>query len=143
MEKSENLLPDEPYDICRTLADAEDQARDRNRMVVTPTPYQLFLDIDSEDQFKLFETMWKHFVKSHGYEGSTFHKAYSPSGRAGRYHVTVTLVRPVNTLERVLLQSLLGSDPLREILGFRRFNDGSEPEAVTVFFEEDDNDAER
>jgi hypothetical protein len=50
--------------------------------------------------------------------------------------VVVTLDRPVrDACERVMLQALLGSDPMRELLSLERIQNGSDDDAVSVFFE--------
>lgn len=60
--------------------------------------------------------------------------APSPSGVAGRMHVTVKLKRPVkDKFERIMLQALLGSDPSREALSWKAATEGVE--CPTLFFE--------
>jgi hypothetical protein len=60
----------------------------------------------------------------------------SPSGEPGHAHVVVTLERPVRDMrERIMLQALLGSDPMRELLSWRRLEDGADEDAISLFFE--------
>lgn len=59
----------------------------------------------------------------------------APSRSGGvKYHITLTLDKPVTPLERIMFQVCLGSDPMRELLGYRRLmKDGDfQP---TLFFE--------
>jgi hypothetical protein len=57
----------------------------------------------------------------------------SPSRAPWHYHITVTLGRKLSNLERIALQSVAGSDPMRELMSFRRACRGdSDP---TLFFE--------
>jgi len=123
---------------CRTVEEVEEQAEKLGRVVVYPKPNQLFIDIDSDADLEIFHRLFELFRSTNKFKDSSFASVASPSGRAGRRHVTVTLPRTVEPVERVYLQSLLGSDPLREMLGFCRHDAGAEPEAISVFFESKD-----
>ena len=65
--------------------------------------------------------------------GVTYLVRPSPSGRPGRHHVVVTMPRPVSPMERIALQAILGSDPIREMLSWFRIERGIEE--PTIFFE--------
>lgn len=97
---------------------------------VLPEPSQLQLDIDSFEALGVYTANRERLgdlVTSAKIEAS-------PSRKAGHFHVTVTLSRPVkDAYERIMLQLLLGSDVTREVLSWRRATAGmSDP---TIFFE--------
>jgi hypothetical protein len=128
-------------DYRRTPDECAAEAAKLGRIVVYPKPNELQLDIDDEAQLEDFEERFGRvasLLAEHGAKGTDaivrYRKTPSPSGRPGRWHVTVEMPRPVrNEGERVFLQALLGSDPMREGLGWRRYVCGDEH--PTCFFE--------
>jgi hypothetical protein len=109
-------------------------AAKKRLVVVLPGPDELFVDIDSEEQLVRFWALHEIFERSG--LSRLVRVRPSPSGKPGRSHVTVMLTRPVRDMfERVALQSLLGSDPTREMLSWLHLHSGAEDDAVTVFFE--------
>ena len=123
----------------RTEAEVERAANKRGHRPVYPEPDQLFLDIDSKEAMTAHNRLWDIFLRV--VPDATRSFAASPSKRVGHSHVTVRLGRPVMSVaERVMLQALLGSDSVREILSWERFRSGCEDKVVTVFFEKADAD---
>jgi hypothetical protein len=57
------------------------------------------------------------------------------TSKSGNQHLYYRLNRTVTVPERIALQSLLGSDPIRETLSLVRWFTGSEHEAITALFE--------
>ena len=147
-------LLDEPVqttaNYARTMEQCIEQARALGRTVKLPAANELQIDIDSEDELNGFRARFARLKKilgeypSSGEERAetavgeaTWAKAPSPSRKPGRYHVTVTLPRNVRShVERIVLQAVLGSDPMREVLNFRRWAHGDEQ--PTCFFELED-----
>jgi hypothetical protein len=117
--------------------EAEEAAAKKGLVIVLPAENELFLDIDCAEDAAVFA---RH-VQILGDEGilgntviSSFKRAPSPSGKEGREHITVTLARPVaGAIERIALQTVLGSDRLHEALALTRALAGAEH--PTVFFE--------
>lgn len=109
------------------------QAAVKGCIVVLPKPNELFVDIDSADALATFKVAIKKIEE--GFTDSlTYNQRPSPSGREGRFHITVTLPRNVKSHEeRILLQALLGSDPIRELVSWGRVQRRA-PEP-TLFFE--------
>ena len=134
----EDKFPDietDPYDgfLHRTYDEAVDIATAKGLVVRAPGPRELFIDIDSNSQYETFQSQLNAMPRGLVYSWS---QSKSPSGDAGHWHVVVTLSRDISSdLERILLQSLLGSDPMRELLSWRRVEDGSDSDAVSLFFE--------
>lgn len=119
--------------LRQTLEEAIDIASAKGCVVRIPGPRELFLDIDSEEANANFERLRKACPA--GLIGRV-DRTPSPSGRPGHYHIVVTLLRDLKSdSERVLLQACLGSDPMRELLSWRRIENGSDSASVSIFFE--------
>ena len=110
---------------------------ERDCHIVEPGADQLQVDIDTHHALGVFHCNVRalgDLVVSHSMRPS-------PSGKAGRYHVTVHLNRPVkDAFERIALQALLGSDLAREMVSWREATLGLK--APTVFFERNEKKAE-
>jgi hypothetical protein len=88
-----------------------------NLVVAVPTPRQLFVDIDNEIDYGIFQARYERLI--HFYSVEELIELPSKSGLPNR-HITVTLREPVDNKERLILQLFLGSDPIREFLGLQR-----------------------
>jgi hypothetical protein len=110
-----------------TIESAKAKAKTLGRVVVFPKANELFIDIDNPAAMRRFVRGVARFT------GVTFLVRPSPSGRPGRHHVVVTMPTEVTPMERIALQSMLGSDPVRELLSWRRIQHGIEE--PTLFFE--------
>lgn len=119
--------------LRQTLAEAIEIAAEKGCVVRIPGPRELFLDIDSEDANANFDRLLKALLA--GFV-QRVDRAPSPSGSPGHEHIVVTLNRDLKgDTERVLLQAALGSDPMRELLSWRRIENGSDSASVSIFFE--------
>jgi len=104
------------------------------RIIVEPATDELFIDIDSEDDFELLDNRLQT-LRLNGVGVDTIRT--TPSRRSGHYHVVLRLDRNIDPTMRVALQACLGSDRKREILSaLRILFDMDRP--PTVFFEEAD-----
>lgn len=110
---------------------AEVAAAAKGLVVVLPGPCELFVDIDCAEDLVAFE---KSIAVLDTDGAWTVVRRPSPSGRPGRFHVVITLERPVkDAFERIMLQAILGSDRLHESLSYQAAARGvANP---TVFFE--------
>ena len=106
-------------------------AAQRGCVIVRPKKNEIQLDIDDELSLNCFEARWSRIATNFNFTGQVSRKP-SPSGRPGRWHITVTLSRNVSEHERILLQACLGSDPVRELLNLVHLQKG---EISTLFFE--------
>lgn len=111
----------------------EKSALERGCSVVTPRPNELFLDIDTDEDLETFKGQISLLELYFEGDDIAWRAAQSPSGRPGRYHVTVTVPRFVDEQERVALQACLGSDRKRELLSLKRIRQGHI--SPTCFFE--------
>jgi hypothetical protein len=94
---------------------AEDRAVSEGLDIRFPADNELFIDIDNEHSYLMFQKqidIVKKYVRATGH-------TVKPSlhGLPGR-HIVVTLSRNVTELERICLQACMGSDRVRELLGF-------------------------
>ncbi len=105
-------------------------AREHHLRVVVPTVAQLFLDIDSYDDMDILDKNRDLIEEAYGIEDEV-----KTRSRSGKWHVTITLKKPVTPLERIALQAVLGSDRRREAHSLRRLNEGET--TPTIFFERD------
>lgn len=117
---------------------AESVAKAKGLVIKVPGPRELFIDIDSATDFAVFEDNWRRFKKTEDDDADGAPCDYvtspSPSEEPDHYHVVVTLSRDVKDIsERILLQSMLGSDRVREILSWQRMLNGDP--VPTLFFE--------
>lgn len=103
-------------------------AKDLGLDVVLPEANELFLDIDNEDDYKVFvevSAILKDYIIA-------WHSAPSKSGLPKR-HIKVQFSRDVNPIERIMLQALLGSDRKHEAHSIVAYINGhTNP---TMFFE--------
>ena len=107
-------------------------AKTKGLVVVLPGDHDLFIDIDDALGMATFATQ---VAILNSFRPCTWVVAGSPSGKAGRSHVTVTFDddTPLTNIERLALQAMLGSDRLHELLSYRsHFRGDPEP---TCFFE--------
>jgi hypothetical protein len=97
---------------------AEDRAVREGLDIRFPADNELFIDIDNEHSYLMFEKQID-IVKKHVGLKCTTVTTVTPSmhGLPGR-HIVVTLSRNVTELERICLQACMGSDRVRELLGF-------------------------
>jgi hypothetical protein len=86
-----------------------------------PEANELLIDIDNEHSFMLFMKQIEIVKKYIGATGDTITE--SRHGLPGR-HIVVTLDHDITETERLLLQACLGSDRVRELLGYVQMKNG-------------------
>ena len=101
------------YDIheCR-----EAVARVRGLVTVYPSSFELQLDIDNDESYAIYKNIMDIFPK--GFIKKV-REVPSGSGLPHR-HITITLYKEMNELEKIALQFMFGSDRVRESLGVLR-----------------------
>jgi len=109
---------------------AKTEAAENGLRIVEPKPNELFLDIDTDEQYARFEEAYAHMKRV--LKIKTFTLGRSRRKITGK-HITVTLGFEVNATERIALQAILGSDPRRETYSFWRVQN-NDP-IPTLFFE--------
>lgn len=120
---------DESYDFDQR---AEEVAQKRGQVIVYPKPGQIQIDIDSEAQLAEVQRRIKRMYDMDVIPFKT--GVISKSKTPGHYHMTVTIDDDgVSEWQRIALQAVLGSDPLREYLNCMRLLSGVEK--PTRFFE--------
>jgi len=126
-----DLRTDEPYDFNSLKNEmAHKKVADENLLIIYPEDDVLQIDIDNEHSYLLFTN--QVMILSKFMQVQKWDVTPSKSGLPKR-HITVSLGRAVSSLERLALQAMLGSDRIRELLGFVRLQQGElHP---TLFFE--------
>lgn len=111
---------------------AKETAASKGLVIRVPGPRELFIDIDSDAQLEQFNAALPKLTELLPLASMVC--TPSPSLVPGRYHIVLALTRDLrDVFERILLQSLLGSDPVREMLSWQRAVRGDE--VPTLFFE--------
>jgi hypothetical protein len=105
---------------------AEDAAAEQNCKVVYPKPNQIQLDIDTDDQYELFLRRFQDMYNRLNWDYEVEEKE-SKSGLPHR-HITITITNGplIDERDRLLLQTMLGSDQVRESLNIFRYFCGIE-----------------
>ncbi len=119
--------------VAMTLEKAERAAAAKGCYVRLPKPNEIFIDIDSNEDYEVFEkglTVLREF-----YEVSSVEETPSRSGGECR-HVVVQLTGDnyLGDYERCLPQACLGSDRLHELLSLKAIKGGATLHP-TLFFE--------
>jgi len=114
----------------RTKKEIEAIAAEKNCRAVFAKPNQLFVDIDSPHQLKVFKDNWPRFQELYG----GWVSYYKPSKSGGmRRHIIIDLPFAPEPFIRVFMQRLLGSDHKRDMQCL--FEIASEAEVSVCFFE--------
>lgn len=89
--------------------------------VIVPNSNELFIDIDTNDDYAVFQD--QIFMLFKMIDGITVDEHVSRHGLPGK-HITVTLPFDVSDSERIAWQASLGSDYKRELLSMIRLTRG-------------------
>lgn len=115
------------------LGEAQKQAAAKGLIVVHPADDELFVDIDDDASYGVFQENLAVIRRQIAHLDISCSTTPSPSRRSGRYHIRVKMPRPVTPIERIALQAILGSDRKREALSWCRIETGVG--SPTLFFE--------
>lgn len=92
------------------------EAAETGGTVVYPGPHDLFIDLDDDAAFQLFQRLFGIFNKFIGDKNAEFVASPSRSGLPKRHVIVTVYNRTFTELERALYQAVLGSDRVRELL---------------------------
>jgi hypothetical protein len=107
------------------------RAKQLKQVIRYPEPNELFIDIDTRDQLATFERNFEVLRRYIPVEECT----ETPSKRGWPHvHIVVRLKHAVTSIERIAMQTALGSDPMREILSIARVY--TNQQHATCFFED-------
>jgi len=123
---------------------AEVVAEEKGLKVIYPKNNELFIDIDDEDQLDGFERRINDLLETfenNFFNGLDIIKKVSSSG-APHYHIVVSLYKDdeaivLNDWQRVCLQFLLCSDPIKETLSVYRILAGVKNPSILFEKKED------
>jgi len=127
---------DSSSDFTRALTperlDADKRkAQSAGLTVVEPDDFTLLIDLDGPEGYAQFERVFPRAAELFGLTISD--RWPSKSGELYHEHVVVSVTDhgPLDVTTRVALQSILGSDPVRELLALKRFENGvAEPSTL-------------
>lgn len=124
-------------DVALDQEHAIAQAKEEGFKVYRGGRRRLLLDLDSEDDLfryeqrlpKLQEILWpvsqNEDALQHDWNVEVTEKKRWRSKSHTGWHVLLTLSRPLPLRERLLLQAILSSDPIRELYSLLRFWEGT------------------
>jgi hypothetical protein len=104
--------------MSKLNSDPYADAAERDQVVVIPNARQLFVDIDTEEDYAFFKAQIKLFRSLDIYLEAEY-EGYSGSGAPHR-HIYLKADHDLSPIERVALQACLGSDRKRELLSLGR-----------------------
>lgn len=133
---------DSNYDLFELTEGKEDYREPREKFcarmiadgfrVVIPEANQLQVDIDTDEQYAVYQRACECFIKNFPGDPPIVEEHPSRSGLPRR-HVTITLPFAVEPWQRIAWQASFGSDPMREMLScFRAWHGDQHP---TLFVE--------
>jgi hypothetical protein len=134
-DEARMIYDDSDSKLTETRVQVEAEAAKRGKVARYPGPCEVFVDLDNkhgEDSLAEFHRRYELVKRTIG----ALAYAVTPSATPGNYHVIVTMNSPVpDDTSRLLLQAILGSDPMREAVSYKKLRGGCESAAVSVFFE--------
>lgn len=110
------------YYLAEINRDPQEVAKECGKVVVYPADNEIQLDIDSEEQYKKFLLTLCKLEKYIDFPAFTV----VPSSTPGHCHVTLSMGTPISMWQRLALQSVLCSDPDRELFNCARALTGDE-----------------
>jgi hypothetical protein len=94
--------------------------------IIFPDDFTILLDIDSEEAYNRYKTMFKKFCEYFALKENGLEEYFSISGPPKR-HVIIRIEPPkLNKFQRIALQAILGSDPMKEFYSLERVRQGIE-----------------
>ncbi len=108
--------------------------QERGLKFIEPSSYELFIDCDSEEQFKVFLQQLL-IVERNLEQELPFQDWFSRSGPPRR-HIIVQMPFTMSPPERIAWQAVLGSDLKREVLSLLRWR--KKEICPTIFIEQED-----
>ena len=100
--------------------------------VIFPGPDELFLDIDSEEAYDRYRSMYfllSSLLQPH--DGLRSLETVSKSGLPKR-HIRITLPGEMTMEQRFIFQLALGSDPARELMNYASYLNGEQHPSIFV-----------
>lgn len=119
------------YILRDSFEEGAKEAEEQGRYVIYSQDNELFLDIDTEEALNDLDDRVEPLIRWGWLEGGKEIRV-SKSGRPHR-HIRYKLTRPFSVLDRILLQLYLGSDPVKELLAYKRLIDGVAENPIRLF----------
>jgi len=103
--------------LSQIFDDTAHKAKILGCVVVCPEENQVQLDLDSNEQVREFWIRFNNFTDFLCLE----QPLVTPSKNTDHFHVTMTFPRNLTDIERLAIQSIFGSDKMREMLNLLRY----------------------
>lgn len=116
--------------IYYKMKNPADSKKAKGKLVIRPDCFQVFVDIDKQEDLAIYDKAYSILKKEAGLEEEK--RVASPSGGT---HIYLRARQPISQIERLLLQACLGSDRVRETLAYIQLLTGQNPEVASCFFE--------
>ena len=107
------------------------RARKDGLVIIEPKANQLQLDLDGARSLRRYGMQYSILRRAGLTRG--WREKIVPSKRSNHVHITITMPQSIGDMERVALQSILGSDLKREAFDYTRVKKGNK--YPIVFFE--------
>lgn len=105
---------------------------EEGKVILYPADNELLIDIDTEEQFQIFQEHIKSLAKNL-YKHRLPHLIWPSKSGLPRRHIKVVLPFDLKSpAERIALQASLGSDPMREMLSMVRCIHGDDCPTLLV-----------
>jgi hypothetical protein len=116
-------------DFAARTIDAIEKAKNEGFEVVSSTETTLLLDLDGLESLIRYEKMLSMVGRI--FPSKEQRRWRSKSGE--NWHIIVELEKALPPAERVALQSILGSDPNRDVMSLRQILDNSPVDPIILF----------
>lgn len=91
--------------------------------VVFPESNELLIDIDTEEQYRMFKLHYERLRDEQDFKTMSYTEHFSKSGPPRR-HIHLKMPWSMSPIERIAWQAVLGSDVIRELLSMIRLYRG-------------------
>ena len=103
-------------DYCKEFETVIKEKQREGITVIRSNPYQLLIDLDNKESIEIFHEMFSRLQDIYPVKSCEYWKSKSKKN----YHVYIQLGINLSIEERIALQTILGSDKLREFLSLMR-----------------------
>lgn len=98
--------------------------------IVYSSPRTILLDLDDDESVTRYDKQIDMLAEHYG-----LYELESWKSKSGNKHVVLTLEAPIpDPKDRIILQLVLGSDPVREFLSLEQINNGVSQDKMSMLF---------
>jgi hypothetical protein len=129
----EDMSKKEDYEDATTIEgvrDRLDKALSEGATIIRDTPTTLLLDLDSDGDLRRYKSALPRMQRNFRIVEKLRYESKTP----GHYHVVLKTSSATTIYERIALQAMLGSDPIREAMLLVKIQNGVDPADANVLF---------